>query len=54
MHESAEDTCALLSSKLKPVTFKHDLPSTGPLRGTKPRMKGDAEYTNRISLLEKS
>jgi hypothetical protein len=43
MQERAEDACAMLSSKLNPVTFKQDLPSTGPLRGIKPRMKGDSE-----------
>ena len=54
MHERVDDFCPLLSPKLKPVTFKQVLPSTGPLRGSNPRIKAEAEYMNVTLLLEKS
>ena len=55
MHERLDPACARpLSSKLNPVTFKHELPSMGPLRGANPRTKGESEYQKEMLLLEKS
>ena len=43
MHESFGDAFAALSSKLTPVTFKQELPSTGPFRGIKSRTNAEGE-----------